>query len=155
MKLSDKVEKFTESLETLLMKMQEADNTCMELTKDLSKREFAVLTFVGKHNEVIMRQIADYLSIPVSTTTGVVDKMVEKGYLKRYHSDEDRRTIKIALSKYGMDSFNLLMGTLHTMVQTMLMGLEDKDQTTLVELFSKISDNLKNYVPRPANVIQN
>ena len=69
---------FTHCLEALMMKMQEADNTCIELSKDISKRDFAVLTYVGKNHDVIMRDIAAYLGIPVSTTTGVIDKLVEK-----------------------------------------------------------------------------
>ena len=138
---------FTHCLEALMMKMQEADNTCIELSKDISKRDFAVLTYVGKNHDVIMRDIAAYLGIPVSTTTGVIDKLVEKGYLKRYHSKEDRRTIKIGLSKFGQDSFNLLQSTLHHMGGAMLSGLNDSEQSKLIELLGKITSNLVNYVP--------
>ena len=138
---------FTHCLEALMMKMQEADNTCIELSKDISKRDFAVLTYVGKNHDVIMRDIAAYLGIPVSTTTGVIDKLVEKGYLKRYHSKEDRRTIKIGLSKFGQDSFNLLQSTLHHMGGAMLSGLDDSEQSKLIELLGKITSNLVNYVP--------
>ncbi|MDW3210829.1 MAG: MarR family transcriptional regulator [Reichenbachiella sp.] len=145
--LDDKICKFTQCLEVLLMKMQEADNTCIELSKDISKRDFSVLTFVGKNHDVIMRDIAGYLGIPVSTTTGVIDKLVEKGYLKRYHSKEDRRTIKIGLSKFGQDSFNLLQSTLHHMGGAMLGGLSEKEQGELIHLLERISENLVNYVP--------
>lgn len=143
----DKICKFTHCLEALMMKMQEADNTCIELSKDISKRDFAVLTFVGKNHDVIMRDIAGYLGIPVSTTTGVIDKLVEKGYLKRYHSKEDRRTIKIGLSKFGQDAFNLLQSTLHHMGGAMLGGLSNEEQEQLIHLLEKLSVNLLNYVP--------
>lgn len=145
--IDEKICKFTQCLEALLMRMQEADNTCVEITKDITKRDFAVLTFVGKNHDVIMRDIAGYLGIPVSTTTGVIDKLVEKGYLKRYHSKEDRRTIKIGLSKFGQDAFNLLQSTLHHMGGAMLSGLSDKEQKDLIHLLEKVSVNLGNYVP--------
>ncbi|MEO9967100.1 MAG: MarR family transcriptional regulator [Reichenbachiella sp.] len=145
--VDDKIEKFTHCLEALMMKMQEADNTCIELTKDISKRDFAVLIFVGKNEDVIMRDIATFLGIPVSTTTGVIDKLVEKGFLKRYHSKEDRRTIKIGLSKFGQDSFNLLQSTLHHMGGAMLSGLNSKEQADLIYLLEKVTSNLVNYVP--------
>ncbi|SMD39020.1 DNA-binding transcriptional regulator, MarR family [Reichenbachiella faecimaris] len=145
--IDDKICKFTDCLEALMMKMQEADNTCVELSKDISKRDFAVLIFVGKNHDVIMRDIAMYLGIPVSTTTGVIDKLVEKGYLKRYHSKEDRRTIKIGLSKFGLDSYNLLQSTLHHMGGAMLAGLSEKEQTELIHLMERVAANLVNYVP--------
>lgn len=147
--IDEKICKFTHCLEALLMKMQEADNSCIELTKDISKREFAVLTFVGKNQDVIMRDIASYLGIPVSTTTGVIDKLVEKGYLKRYHSKEDRRTIKIGLSKFGQDAFNLLQSTLHNFGGAMLSDLSDAEQEQLIYLLERISANLVNYAPTP------
>ncbi|MEP2026889.1 MAG: MarR family transcriptional regulator [Reichenbachiella sp.] len=143
----DKICKFTNCLEALMMKMQEADNTCIELSKDISKRDFTVLIFIGKNQDVIMRDIATYLGIPVSTTTGVIDKLVEKGYLKRYHSKEDRRTIKIGLSKYGMDSYNLLQSTLHHMGSAMLAGLSEDEQKNLIQLMERVATNLVNYVP--------
>lgn len=145
--IDEKICTFTHCLEALMMKMQEADNTCIELSKDLSKRDFTVLIYVGKNSDVIMRDIATFLGIPVSTTTGVIDKLVEKGYLKRYHSKEDRRTIRIGLSKFGQDSFNLLQSTLHHMGGAMLSGLSDKEQATLITLLEKVAANLVNYVP--------
>lgn len=145
--VDNKICKFTQCLEALMMKMQEADNTCIELSKDISKRDFAVLIYVGKSSDVIMRDIAIYLGIPVSTTTGVIDKLVEKGYLKRYHSKEDRRTIKIGLSKFGQDSYNLLQSTLHHMGGAMLSGLSAKEQSDLIHLMEKVAANLVNYVP--------
>ncbi len=144
----DNIGKFNNCLQIMLIKMQEADNSCIEITKDLTKREFSVVIFVGKrNNEVIMKDIADYLSIPMSTTTGVVDKMVEKGYLKRVYSKEDRRAIKIALSKYGLDCFNLLESILRHMSGAMLAGLSEKEETTLIDLLTKLTDNLKDYIP--------
>lgn len=145
--VDNNIGKFTDCLEALMMKMQEADNTCIELSKDISKRDFTVLIYVGKSNDVIMRDIATFLGIPVSTTTGVIDKLVEKGYLKRYHSKEDRRTIKIGLSKFGQDSFNLLQSTLHHMGGAMLAGLSEKEQAELIFLLEKVAANLVNYVP--------
>ena len=143
----DNISKFNNCLQFLLMKMQEADNSCIEITKDLSKREFSVVIFVGKNSEVIMKDIADYLSIPVSTTTGLVDKLVEKGYLNRVYSKEDRRAIKIALSKYGLDCFNLLESILRHMSGTMLAGLSNSDQQKFIQLMEKVTENLKEYIP--------
>jgi len=76
-----KIQRFTTALEMMFLQMQEVDNTCMEVSKDISKREFSLIVFVGKQQQVIMRDIADFLAVPMSTTTGIVDKMVEKGYI--------------------------------------------------------------------------
>lgn len=143
------VVQFTECLEQLLIKMQEADNVCIEVTKEISKKEFSIVIFVAKKEEVIMKEIADYFNIPVSTTTGLVDKLVDKGFLRRIYSVEDRRSIKVALSKYGQSMFDLLQTTLFNMGETMLSGLTDEEQEQLIFLLQKVTTNLINYTPKP------
>ncbi len=143
----NKVGRFTSALEKMLMKMQEVDNTCVELTKDISKRDFSIIVFVGKQEEVIMRDIAEYLNIPMSTCTGIVDKLVEKGHLARFHSNEDRRIIKVTLSRVGKNSFQLLESTLFNMGNTMLGDLTSSEQENLIMLLEKVTQNLDQYVP--------
>ncbi|MEP1093694.1 MAG: MarR family transcriptional regulator [Cyclobacteriaceae bacterium] len=143
----NKVGRFTLALEKMLMKMQEVDNSCVELTKDISKRDFSIIVFVGKQEEVIMRDIAEYLNIPMSTCTGIVDKLVEKGHLARFHSDEDRRIIKVTLSKFGRASFQLLESSLFNMGTMMLGDLKQKEQEELIKLLEKVTINLDQHVP--------
>ncbi len=138
-----KISRFTTALEMMFLQMQEVDNTCMEVTKDISKREFSLIVFVGKQQQVIMRDIADFLAVPMSTTTGIVDKMVEKGYIARYHSDQDRRIIKVELSKFGKETFELMERTMFRMGDAMLGDLSDKEQNLLVSLLEKVTFNLQ------------
>ena len=133
--------------------MQEVDNTCVELTKDISKRDFSIIVFIGKTGEVIMRDISEFLNVPMSTTTGIIDKLVEKGYLTRLHSEKDRRIIKVKLSKFGKDSFELLESTLYNMGETMLSGLNSDEQTSFINLLEKVTANLGNYTPAVAQKI--
>lgn len=143
----NKVGRFTSALETMLMKMQEVDNFCVELTKDISKRDFSIIVFVGKQEEVIMRDIAQFLNIPMSTCTGIVDKLVEKGHLRRFHSDEDRRIIKVSLSKSGKNSFHLMETSLYNLGSTMLSDLTAKEQESLIALLEKVTLNLDQHTP--------
>ena len=145
----EKIERFTSALEMMMMKMQEVDNTCVELTKDISKRDFSIIVFVGKQEEVIMRDIANFLNIPVSTTTGIVDKLVENGYLSRYHSSEDRRIIKVGLSTQGKNSFNLLQTSLFNMGNTVLGDLTNEEREQFIGLLEKVTKNLEKHVPEP------
>ncbi len=149
----NKVVRFTCALEMMLMKMQEVDNTCVELTKDISKRDFSIIVFVGKQEEVIMRDIAEYLNVPMSTCTGIVDKLVEKGHLVRFHSEEDRRIIKVTLSEVGKTSFHLMKSTLFNMGNTMLSDLNKSEQENLITLLEKVTLNLDQYVPEAAESV--
>lgn len=143
--------RFTATLEKMLMKMQEVDNVCVELAKDISKRDFSIIVFVGKNEEVIMRDIAEYLNIPMSTCTGIVDKLVEKGHLARFHSNEDRRIIKVSLSKAGKASFRLMESGLFNLGNTMLSDLTKEEQENLISLLEKVTINLDQHTPMAMN----
>lgn len=143
----NKIGRFTSALERMLMKMQEVDNFCVELTKDISKRDFSIIVFVGKNDEVIMRDIAQFLNIPMSTCTGIVDKLVEKGHLRRFHSEKDRRIIKVSLSKSGKKSFHLMESGLYNLGNTMLSDLSAKEQENLISLLEKVTLNLDSHTP--------
>ncbi|MEM9024373.1 MAG: hypothetical protein AAGB22_11560, partial [Bacteroidota bacterium] len=69
----EEINRFIDAFSMLVLKMQEVDNTCVLLTQDITKSELALISQVGDEQYLIMRDIANYLEIPLSTATGVVD----------------------------------------------------------------------------------
>lgn len=136
---AEKIERFMDSLQGMFLKMQEIDNRCMEAAKDISKREFVLVVLVGKNGEMIMREIADHLSIPMSTATGIVDKLVEKDYLQRNHSSEDRRIVKVDLSSAGKEVFKLMNESMHVFCETTLCKFSDDEQEQFVSYLTTAS----------------
>ena len=68
---AQQVKRLIESMARLMDKMAEVDDTCVELMKDIERRELLLLCFVGDYEEVIMKDIATKMDVPVSTTTGI------------------------------------------------------------------------------------
>ncbi len=126
----------------MIVLMMEVDNTCVMLTQDISKQDLSLLGFIGQKGSVIMRDVADYLDIPYSTATGIVDKLVAKNYLDRYNSPEDRRTVLVRLTKKGEGVFLLFQEKKQEMAQMMIKDLSDDDREQLLVLFDKVMENL-------------
>ena len=146
MNKNDKVNRLIDAMQKLILKMQEVENTCLTLTQDISKKELALISLIGKKKEVIMTEASDYLEVPMSTATGIVDKLVNKGYLVRHHSHEDRRIVKVGCSKYGSEACSLVHKMVMKMGKTILNDLSDNDQDNLVSLLEKVSGNLNKHV---------
>ena len=94
-------------LEKMIMQFKSIDVHCMQIKSDLSSRDFHLISFVGGQDNLIMKDIADELGVPMSTATGIVDKLVQKGYLQRKYSATDRRIVLIELDQEGIDAFEL------------------------------------------------
>ena len=129
-------------MEMILMKMQEVDNSCIEVSKDITKREFGLIVLLGKHNSLIMKEVADFMDVPMSTATGVVDKLVSKGYLMRFYSEQDRRIVRIGLSKYGEEVFNLLETMMDRFGRNILEDFSNEEKEQLIHLLEKAAQNL-------------
>ena len=126
----------------MLMKMQEVDNTCIEVSKDVSKREFGLIVLLGRHNSLIMKEVSDFMKVPMSTATGIVDKLVSKGYLMRFYSEEDRRVVRIGLSKYGKELFLLMEQMMAFFGQHVLDGFTSEEREQFIFLMEKATRNL-------------
>ncbi len=134
------VKDFVCALENLVMGMQQVDSSCMEAYKEVTKRDFALLIMLGKSDAMIMREIADFLQVPLSTATGIVDKLIEKGYVERQFSPEDRRIILIRLNKEGKAIYLTLQSKLNYFGTMLLKGFSDGDKIRFTQYMVKAAE---------------
>jgi len=106
---------------------------------NLSMQELKVIKFIGNNGPSIMREIADYLMLAMSTMTGIVDKLVEKNYVVRERSEEDRRIVRVALTDAGREIYEMDHKNFMELSRQMLQPLNEKEQETLINLLRKIS----------------
>ena len=104
-------------------------------TRDLSVKELHVLEAVddlAAESRNTMTQIADALSIRVSSLTTAVNTLVRKGYLERGGEPGDRRVIRVRLTPKGEEA-NRLHAQFHAkMVEEAASGLEAGELDTLL-----------------------
>lgn len=130
-------DRFIEAFETLIFKMQQVDATCQQAYGDVSKREFNLLIMLGKSEKMIMREVADFLGIPVSSATAIIDKLSEKGYLRRIHSSSDRRIIVVVLSQEGKSIYLSLTSKMKNFARGVMDKLGEAEKKKLVQLLEK------------------
>lgn len=72
---------------------------------NLSKTEIMIL-FMVKKEPLKATELAEKIGISASTLTGVVDKLVEKSYVKRIRDENDRRVIFIVPGELLIEKAN-------------------------------------------------
>jgi len=78
---------------------------------NLTMAQFKLITLLFQRGQCRMGEIADELGLNLATATGVVERMVLRGFVVREKSTEDRRIVFCRLSKKGenlMDSYREL-----------------------------------------------
>ena len=72
----------------------------------LTMNEMHIIEAVGKSQGMLMGDIAKKLRITLPTLTVSVDRLVEKGFLRRHRASQDKRRVEIELTERGLTAFN-------------------------------------------------
>ena len=108
----------------------------------LSKQECRVLSVVGQFQPIIMRVISERSGLSITNTTGIVDKLVQKKYLRRERSDEDRRIIKVSLTSTGEEIYAMETNNYRKVSGAILAALDDQEQQEMLRMKKKATLHL-------------
>jgi len=104
---------------------------------DLPNSEVFTCSALGRRRRCMMSELAKECGFPMSSMTGIVDRLVAKGCAKRFRSDEDRRTVFVELTKRGEQVYQEALEAEMELIIGMMEALEPEEQDGLVELLGK------------------
>lgn len=69
----------------------------------ISMTHFHVLTLLRHHDAMPMGHLAEILDASVSSTTGIIERMEERGLVERVRVSDDRRVVMVRPTQTGLD----------------------------------------------------
>ena len=93
---------------------------------DLSITEMHTIEAIGMYKKKTSSEVAKELSITVGTLTVAINNLVKKGYVERLRSEDDRRVVKLGLTKKGKLLFRVHQHFHREMVKNILKGMEQE-----------------------------
>lgn len=103
------------------------------------RRVFAVL---AQRDGMTNAELAEELDVRPSSVTALVDRLEQQGMVSREQSPTDGRVTLIRLTAEGRDRVEQRSDEQAKMMESALKSLTPDDQSKLVELLSKVADNL-------------
>ncbi|MGL4789970.1 MAG: MarR family winged helix-turn-helix transcriptional regulator [Anaerotignaceae bacterium] len=110
---------------------------------DVSIKEVHTIEAIGLHDVKSMGEVAKILKITVGTLTVAVNNLVKKGYVERYRCENDRRVVKVGLTKKGRLLHRVHKHFHMEMVNNSIKGLEPEEHLVLVKALSRLNKFLK------------
>ena len=89
-----------------------------------------------------MSDISENIEAPMSTLTSIVDKLVERKYLTRDHSAEDRRVINVSLSSNGKTAYKAIITKRKRIAEKILSQLNEKEQTIFISYLNLLTSSI-------------
>lgn len=107
---------------------------------NLSKTEIMIIFMLKKH-DYKATDLAKEIGISASTLTGVVDRLVERGYVERVRDKKDRRIVFIKLGELAMEKAKITHGKLLDVMKNSEMLLPEtwwKDLSGNLEVLEQV-----------------
>lgn len=116
----------------------------IELDMKFSKSEIFTMLFLDKRKEITMTELVEYINSPMSTATGIVDRLVKNGYIKRDRGKTDRRIVILRLTEEGSRFVKNLKDIISRYLNIALESLTDEEKQFMAGAILKVVNNLQN-----------
>lgn len=114
-----------------------------EMTNNkLSITEFSVLEVLYQKGKQTIQQIGNCILVSSGSMTYVIDKLEQRGLLRRNACLNDRRVIHVTLTDEANELMIEIMPKYHEFVNQMFDSLDSDEAETLVQLLKKVRNKV-------------
>jgi len=113
--------------------------------KDLTNNDMHVIEAIGLGSSNNMSVIAKKLKITVGSLTTAMNSLVNKKYVVRKRSEEDRRVVYVMLTDKGRAAYRHHEDYHRQMTQAILDKLSEKEIPVLVKTLDALAEFFKGY----------
>ena len=103
------------------------------------KQEVFLIHALGEGGRLNMTELANRMSVALSTVTGIVDRLIAKGCVIRERTEEDRRLVFVELTEKGQTMFQQDREAQRRIGMEVLSRLSETEQEKLINLIGKLS----------------
>jgi DNA-binding MarR family transcriptional regulator len=113
------------------------------LTEKLMQYDLTVAQYLSmealqhKGEECSMSELAERIHQSSATMTGIVDRLVEKGWVTRRRSEEDRRAVFVSLTPDGQNVLSRVTAERHGLVLNTISKMSPSDVETFINLLKR------------------
>ena len=110
----------------------------------LNISEFAVMELLYNKGPQQINRIQERILIANSSTTYILDKLEKKNYIIRERDENDRRSMKAALTEEGDNLISSIFPAHSELLTDLFSALSDEELSAFREMLKKISANAHN-----------
>lgn len=118
------------------------DHIVKEILVD--KGQYQFLLRIQENNNINQKALSSILQVDKATTAKAIKKLIEKGYVIKKKSIEDKRNFKLQITPEGEKICDFLIKEENFCTQAALKGLTKKDKEQMKSLLDKMKNNIGN-----------
>jgi DNA-binding MarR family transcriptional regulator len=136
-----------EALIPLIMKLQRiflVDLNRRMNQGNISISQFMLLSILNQFGAQKMSDLSRQMHHSASATTGLVDRLIQLGLVRRYTNEEDRRLVRIKLTSKGEKIVDDMREEMAVKISRISERLGKKDTQAWIRIYQNIIEELEN-----------
>lgn len=114
----------------------------------LTQAEFRCLRLFGTDETINNKQIAERMQLSPSRLTRIIDGLVSKGYMMREIEPNDRRNMRVSLSKNGVLIVQQLNNAYINIHKEILEDIEETQHKPLISAMTNLLSALEKWIAK-------
>lgn len=110
---------------------------------DLTSAQIKALTSFHNTSEYTMSELSKSLGVTLPTTSSMINRLIQLGYVERKRDQEDRRVVKVKLTNQGKSILNRLMKERRIALEKLLKVLNNQELEIFLQSIENVSSLLK------------
>jgi DNA-binding MarR family transcriptional regulator len=115
------------------------DPDVLALDRQLPRSEMLALLLFQHHSERTMSELAEDIGAPLSTASGIGERLARRGLVQRERRPEDRRVVVVRLTKKGETAAGKLRAQIDGLLRRVAGALTEEELAQLLALVAKVS----------------
>lgn len=140
--MDEDIHKLHGAVTTILRALKIAETNTQVAHRELAfvAADIQTLRFVSTHAGCKLSDLAAHLGVVPTTASSIVDRLVERGLVRRDRPETNRRAIALALTEEGRDVFARLESEELGTMRIMLDALPEADRPQFIRSMARIAE---------------
>ena len=113
------------------------------IKRGITQTQFLVLVAIHAYGRCTMGTLARNMHVRMPTATGVIDRLVRAGYVRRFSKAEDRRQVIVELTEKGRAFIRQFQAVVRRRWEDVLRSLEPKELAAFYHVVTKLQAQLQ------------
>ncbi|WP_434564793.1 MarR family transcriptional regulator [Thermoanaerobacterium thermosaccharolyticum] len=110
--------------------------------ENLTPTEMVVMLLVSKKDKCAITKMADYLGVPFSTFTEVLDRLESKGLIERIPNPESRRSMLVTSTPTGLELVDEITKKVEKKMSEIFKELSEDEYHLIFKVLSALNEYL-------------
>ncbi|OIK16416.1 MarR family transcriptional regulator [Bacillus sp. MUM 116] len=110
-----------------------------QISSDLTSDQHYMLRYIRKSGTCTSSELAEVFEVKKSAITAIINRMWEKGLIKRTRDENDRRVVYLHLSEKGIDLFEQTENRIHKLVESIINQFDETEIKQFLDTYEKLN----------------